>query len=185
MKRISLLSICLLFVLFITNAQISESIAQESPSNGWKSLVEHNYSIHYPDNWELDQSGHMGMSFILLSPLSSDQDLFRENINLMIQDLSGHNLDLDAYTALSEGQIKTMFVHGNLIESKRLKTETLDYHKVMYTGKQGIYNLKFVQYYWVVDDTAYILTFTCEESTFSEYLENGEKILNSFVLGLH
>ena len=67
-----------------------------------------------------------------------------------------------------------MITDGNIIESKRITTEPLNYQKVIYTGKQGIYNLKFEQYYWVVDDKAYILTLTCEESQFDNYQATGE-----------
>jgi hypothetical protein len=148
----------------------------------WKTLNQSNYSIQYPATWELNQSGQMGTSFILFSPLESEQDKFKENVNLLIQDLRGKNIDLNKYTEISEGQIKTMATNSNLIESKRLKTESGEYHKIIYSADQGIFHLKFEQYYWVTNDKAYVLTFTSEQNRFDSFKETGEKILNSFKL---
>jgi hypothetical protein len=66
----------------------------------------------------------MGRSFILFSPISSKQDQFKENDNLLIQDLRVHNLDLDKYVEISEGPIKTMIIDGKSIESKRTIAKT-------------------------------------------------------------
>ncbi len=162
---------------------------QSSPTNevietkaNWKSLNETDYSIKYPENWELNTSGMMGMSFILLSKQTSSQDNFRENVNLLVQDLTGQNINLDKYVKISEGQIKTMITNGNLIESKRQIVNELEFQKVIYTGDQGIYNLKFEQYYWIKKEKAYVLTLTCKIDQFDQYKETGEKILKSFIL---
>lgn len=178
MKTIKLIGILVLFTNLIACSQTAEN--KTKTLDGWKSITEDNYSIDYPDDWELNKSGQMGTSFILFSPLSSEQDQFKENVNLLIQDLTGHNLDLDKYVEISEGQIKTMITDGEIIESKMITAETLNYQKVIYTGKQGIYNLKFEQYYWVIGDKAFVLTLTCEENQFNNYQVTGEKILNSF-----
>jgi hypothetical protein len=82
MTRISLASIFVLFALLNIYAQTFESTLQEDLSIRWTTLTDQHYSIDYPDNWKLDQSGQMRMSFILYNPQSSDQEQFRENVNL-------------------------------------------------------------------------------------------------------
>ena len=136
-------------------------------SNEWDSLNEKDYSIQYPEKWDLNKSGQMGTSFILFSQLTSKNDKFKENVNLIIQDLTGHNIDLNKYVEISEGQIKTMITDGNIISSNRIKNKVTEFQKVIYTGKQGIFNLKFEQYYWVQHDKAYVLTLTCEVNEFN------------------
>lgn len=180
MKTIKLIGIIALAINMTACGQSTKDKAETLES--WKLLSDDNYTINYPDSWELNKSGQMGTSFILFSPLSSEQDQFKENVNLIIQDLSGHNLDLDKYVEISEGQIKTMITDGRILESKRMTTKTLNYQKVLYTGRQGVFNLKFEQYYWVVENNAYVLTLTCEESQFDNYQVTGEKILKSFEL---
>ncbi|WGK70012.1 hypothetical protein P0082_03900 [Candidatus Haliotispira prima] len=147
----------------------------------WKSFAQNNYSISYPGDWELNNSGLMGTSLILLSPISSGQDQFRENINLLVHDLTGFNFDLYEYAEASESQIKAVTTDARILESRIITaTEAPDYYKIIYTGKQGIHNLKFEQYIWVVEDKAYILTLSCEEHQFDYYQTTGEQILNSF-----
>jgi len=95
----------------------------------WNTIKKDSYSIDYPKDWELNESGQMGTSFILFSPFTSQKDQFIENVNLLVQDLTGYNLDLDGYVEISEGQIKTMITNGKIIESKRVTNQTLDYTK--------------------------------------------------------
>ena len=124
----------------------------------------------------------MGTSFIVLSALESKDDQFRENVNLLIQDLKGQDIDLEKYTAISEHQIKTMVTNASLIESKTIKKDNGEFHKIIYSGDQGIHHLKFEQYYFIRDNKAYVLTFTAELSKFTTFEKIGETILNSFKL---
>ncbi len=172
-----IISASLLVLLFCTNVK-----SQPNRETGWLNLKEKSYSLKYPNNWELDQSGQSNTSFILLSVLEVAEDLFRENINLIIQDLSGKNIDLAKYTEISEGQIKTMMLNSKIIESELVKTKSGEHYKIIYAGDQNNFHLKFEQYYWVQNNKAYILTFTSEESKFANYKEVAEKILNSFVI---
>ncbi|WP_369048193.1 hypothetical protein [Tenacibaculum sp. UWU-22] len=170
MNRLQLIVI----VFFIT------SFTAFGQTNIWNLLNEKDYSIQYPKKWQLNKSGIMGSRFILLSQLTSDTDKFKENVNLIIQDLTGYNIDLDKYVEISEGQIKTMIIDGNIISSNRIKNEKTEFQRVIYTGKQGAFNLKFEQYYWVQNNKAYVLTLTCEANQFNDFKDTGEKILNSF-----
>jgi len=168
-----------LFIFVVSTIGISSFSTQ---AQEWKTLKENNYEIQYPANWQLNQSGAMSTSFLFLSPLSSAEDQFQENVNLLIQDLSAHNLDLDAYSKLSTGQIETMMPGGKLISSERLKKNGQEFQKVVYLGTQGDFNLKFEQFYWVINNKAYVLTLTCEANQFDVYKQTGEKILTSFHL---
>lgn len=183
-----LLGFLAMIVVFAACGQSSQNeskteVKTETPEN-WKSLDESDYSIQYPDTFDLDKSGQMGMSFILLSRQNSQKDLFRENVNLLIQDLSGQNINLDKYVEISEGQIKTMITDGNLIESNRLTEKNMEFHRVIYTGKQEQYDLKWQQFYWVVNKKAYVLTLTCEVHQYDKYVSVGEEIMKSFVIKL-
>lgn len=162
-------------ILFLISALVASG-----QNNGWNSLNEKEYSIQYPEDWELNKSGQMGTSFMLFSQITSQTDQFKENVNLIIQDLAGHNVDLNKYVEISEGQIETIITDGEIISSNRIKNKASEFQKVIYTGKQGIFNLKFEQYYWVQNEKAYVLTLTCEEDEFNDFKEIGEKVLDSF-----
>ncbi len=122
------------------------------------------------------------MSFLLLSRQTSPQDLFRENINLIIQDLSGQGMSLDKYVDISENQIETMITEGNLIESKRLSDDNKAFQRMIYTGKQGQFTLKWQNLFWIEDEKAYVLTLTCEKNQYDKYVSIGESIMKTFMI---
>lgn len=182
MKKNELIGLMVLLISLVACNQTTQKNINTNIPRDWKVLNETDYLVQYPDSFEVNTSGRMGMNFILLSKKISQQDLFRENINLMIQDLSGLSIDLDKYVEISEGQIKTMITNGNIIESKRIKDDDSEFQKIVYTGVQGQFNLKFEQYYRILKGKAYILTLTCEMSQFDKYNTVGEKIMSSFKL---
>jgi len=184
MKKIQKLLVLILAINAIVcgQSQSGKSENQDSISAEWKLLIDDKFEIKYPSDWDVDKNGQMGTSFFLFSPLSDESDKFKENVNLLIQDLTGHNLTLDQFVELSNNQIKTMVTDGQIILSDRITDDEIEYQKIIYSGKQGIFDLKFEQFYWVLDDKAYVLTLTCENSQFNKYQKIGEEILNSFVI---
>ena len=134
------------------------------------------FTIDYPSTWEVNQSGQMGMTFALFSPIKFDGDQFRENVNLVIQDLSGHDMDLTDFVNLSENQIRTMMQDGEILKSEK----SGDYHLMVYSGTMGQYQLKFSQRYWLIDNKAYILTLTAEQAEFDNYKRMCNQIMDSF-----
>jgi len=182
MKHYTLYLLTLLLMSLISCNQRSEKKVATEIQNGWKQLSENGYSIQYPGNWELNKPKQLAPSFFLFSPLSSVQDKFKENVNLVIQDLANQELDLDKFVRISEEQIRTMITDGEIIESKRISLNGIDFHQVIFTGRQGLFKLKYDQYYIIKKEKVFILTLTCEATEFDKYKETGEKIMNSFSL---
>lgn len=139
------------------------------------------YSIEYPSTWELNTSIGNGAKFFLLSMLTSPNDQFRENINLMIEDLADKDISLNYYVESAVNQLSKFISRYKLIENKRMFKHDIEFQKVVYSGQQGVFKLIFEQYVWVFDDKAYVLTFTCEKSQIDSYKEIGESILDSFM----
>src|SRR5690606_22044601 len=115
----------------------------------WETLDEKEYSIQYPDTFELDVSGEMGASFIIRFKTISDDDSFEENINLVIQDLKGAKVDLDMFVEISEQQVRTVLTDGTIIESSRRSANQRTYHKLIYTGTYNNLDIKWLQYFWI------------------------------------
>ena len=149
-------------------------------NSNWRTFTQANYGIQYPPNWDLNQNPGLGTSFVLFSRFENASDVFRENISLVIQNLSGRNVDLDKFATASEEQVKTMVMNGVLLESKRVEDGQYPHHRILYTSDQNPYHLTTEQYYWVFNDQAYVLTLSCEQDKFSMYQQVGEQILNSF-----
>jgi hypothetical protein len=182
MKLIKLFGLYTIFIGLIACSQSTQKSVEEDVPTGWRTINESGYIIQYPDSFELNNSGQTGTDFILFSKQTSMKDLFRENVNLIIQDLGGQNIDLDRYVQISEEQIKTLISNANIIESIRIENDNSEFQKIIYSGDMGQYHLQFEQHYRVAKGKAYVLTLTCELIQFKNYREVGEKIMNSFML---
>ena len=206
MKKINIILFLLLLTSFTSFGQkihkdirnkagnLSNPLTQELhriDGDNWKILSKENYTIKHPPSWEVNTSGEDRTSFILFSPLVSKSEKFRTNINLIIQDLGGFDIDsrtiinLKEYTERSIVEIKNKNTSsgGKIISSDLINVNGISHQKVIYTGvsKEGL-RLQYEQYYWVEKNKAYVLTLTCQEYKFIDYQAIGEKIFDSFII---
>jgi hypothetical protein len=184
MKKYTVASLAFVLVILgctrpSTSPNTETSVPAINRPENWKYLDGPEYEISYPPNWSADQSGVSGTSFILFGR-NPNEGKFRENINLIIQDLKGLNFDLDRYAELSERQVRTLVNNLKFIESKRVKLNDDEFHLVVYEGDQGQFQLKWKQYCWVEKDRAFILTFTSTRETYDLFINSADSILNSF-----
>lgn len=171
--------VCLAFLFVILASCKSEE--EVIDTSNWKIHEAANYSIKYPPDWSLDVEGLMNTTFFISSPVSAD-DTFSENVNLLIQDLSRFPMSLDEYTELSINQVETMVPEGKLKKEERLKGAKYEYHSVLYSARFNNNPLMTAQYYWVIDNNAYILTFTTLAADYEAYRALGYGIMNSFTI---
>jgi len=151
-----------------------------SAQTKWKNIETDQYKISYPGDWSKTKNGYMNTELFIFSQADSDSDNFRENVNLIIQNLHGLNMTMDKFVEISEQQVKTMFTDAKIIVSERLKNNNIPYHRLVYQARQGKFQLKFVQYFFIFKQKAFILTFTSEKAQFDNYYPVAKKILNSF-----
>ncbi len=138
------------------------------------------YSITYPSELRLDESGRNGTEFFLFTEKTNAGDDFTESINLIIQDLKKMNIDLNKFVEITEGQVRDA---GKLISSERITTKgNQEYQKLVYELKMGDKVLKIFQYDFVKDEKAYVLTFSSKSSEFDNYSKEMIKIMNTFKL---
>jgi hypothetical protein len=180
MKHIFQTSVVLLLTLSACGQQ-NDSINSDTLEE-WHTYTDSDCEIQYPATWEENTTQKMGPRFILFSPIESDEDDFRENFNFLIQDLQGQAIDLDAYVSISENQVETLITNGEIITSERQTDENGESHKLIYYGKQGTYDLRFEQNFWIKNGEAFVLTFTSEKDAYEKYANVSKRIFNSFIL---
>ncbi len=167
-------------LLTFTFAFLHFAVVAQKAKSDLNTHSNESFSISYPIDWELKTDGATGVQFYVLSPLTSKEDLFRENVNVLTQDLKGQGIDLAQYASISEGQIPEMIPEGKIFESETKKSKAGTYHRIGFSGIQNDVLLTFLQYYFVKDEKAYVLTLTCEAGEYETYKGQGEKILASF-----
>ncbi len=168
--------------IIIFTLLVATFVVYGQKSKGWRTFETDEFSIQYPNNFELNTSGLIGTKFVLFSEQTSDKDLFRENVNLVSQNISGQNIDLDKFVEISKKQLEIMIPNGKLIESKRISNENKEFQRFIFSGTQGQSNLKWLQYFFIKNDKVYVLTLTCEINQYDKYVSVGEDIMKTFVI---
>lgn len=118
----------------------------------------------------------------MLSQPEDINDRFRENFNIVVQDLSSQPINLDEYIKLSLEQINQYITDVEIITSKKVMLANGEGYMLNYTGKQGQFNLEWLQFLTIKNNIAYVLSYTAEESNYDKYLEIINQMINSFRL---
>lgn len=142
------------------------------------------YKVLYPSNWEAKYNSSIVLFY---SPKDDINDQFRENVNVIIQDLSNHPLNISEYTDLTKKQIIDALGEGTILSIKDVKLADYKAKEIIYKmnkktldGKD--FNLQFKQVYFLQDNIAYLITYTAEITRFEQYLVFADKMINSFSL---
>ena len=139
------------------------------------------FSIQYPSNWSLDDVKGTQAIFVSKAPLTSDTDIFAENVNIITQNLKGMGVTLDQYVQFNESQL-TSIPNGKMFSSERETRDGRQYHTLIFRGTMNNLDLKIRQVYAIKDEIAYVVTFTTLEDEFDQLKKVGAEILSSFKL---
>lgn len=144
-----------------------------------KTLLEHeDYSISYEKEYLVNGSGTHGTEFyITLS--HDDSKKFTNNINLLIQELTKADIDLQKFVNITESQINSQ---GKLISSERITRKGTEYQSIIFEANFGEGDLRFLQYNFIQNDKAYILTYAATIGTFDKDLSKAKEVMDSFKL---
>ena len=148
-------------------------------SSNWLTYTDNvnHFKVNYPDNWA-KQNANGAIAF--LSPKESEKDMFQENVNLMLQDLSQHAMNLEQYTELTKKQITDNLGVSAILS---LENTVLGGHP----AKEFVYNmnyqsrsLKLKQYWFIKGDVAYLFSYTAEQSQYDRYEKIATEMIQSF-----
>ena len=152
--------------------------AQPAGFTPYSNLVE-NIELSYPSAWEMEE-GFMGSIVMVLSPLADDLDMFQENLNIVSEILPYEDIGIEEYKDASISQIESLISDYTLESAEKTTIDGLDAYKIAYTGSQGLYNLKWMQYLIVNGAKAYVITYTSEVEQYEKFLPVIEQIAASF-----
>lgn len=169
-----------LFLTFIVLS--SYCFSQVAPANQMIPFVKNNYSLQYPKSWRVDTSRNLGPELFVFAPLEDEKDKFSENVNVLVQDLTGHTIDLEKYKQITDKQVADLATDGKIFESSILKTGKGEFYRIIYTMTQGKFRIKITSLCFINNDKAYLVTFSSELDKYDKYKKVAEEILNSFSL---
>lgn len=171
-----MLNTLLAFIMIIG----SSSCSQENMNKHTDSK----YDIFFPESWTKQQKG---TATFFLSPKESEKDLFQENINIMVQDLSSQPMTLEEYTNLTKTQITQALGSSAIVSVKDFNFAGQQAKEMVYTMPKNPMqgrnlNLKLRQVWFIKGNNAYLLTYTAQNSEYDNYLETAKGIFDSFKL---
>jgi len=169
-----------LFLTFITLTNCCFS--QADTANQMISFAKDNYKFQYPKSWRLDTLTELGPELFVFSPLEDESDKFSENVNVLIQNLRGQNIDLEKYKQITDKQVTDLATDSKIFESSILKTDKGEFFRITYAMTQGKFRIKITSVCFISNDKAYLATFSSELDKYDNYKKAGEQILRSFSL---
>lgn len=136
------------------------------------------FSLDRPESWT-QQEGYMGTAVLFLSPLENKNDAFMENVNVVVEDFK-QPLTLKKYTALTVEQLKQYITDAAILSVNSMRAVHGPYSEIVYTGRQGQYELKWLCRIYLSGKRAYVVTYTAEFGQFNKYLTVANPVLSSF-----
>jgi len=142
----------------------------------YESIESDKYSISYPSSMNVDNTGVSGADFVLSTAKKSENDVFIENINLMIQKSED---DLMDFANRTKSEIEKV---GTIISSSVINNNEKSIYRIAFSLIQNGYQLKFIQHALIDNNVLYLLTYSSEASEFAEHSKEMEEIMLSFKL---
>jgi hypothetical protein len=140
------------------------------------------FRIQYPRDWS-EQAGAAGSVVAFVSQPSGQSGGFRDNVNVLVQDLADPSTSLQQYTDLSIRQAPDLIDGFKLVSSGPDVLAGRSAERVTYLGQSGNHDLKFEAIWLVERGRAYVITFTATRDTFDAVAPMAEAMIDSFRLG--
>lgn len=138
------------------------------------------YSIKYPADWFLEP-GADAKQFTVKAPADSGLvDNFVENLNMVINDVTGY--DAKQYAAFSKGYLPQKIKQFVVLEDKKGTFAGKDSWYMVFKGIQFGKKLQWKQYYIIKGNKAHILTFTCEATRYKQYIKTVDAMMAGYVV---
>lgn len=157
-------------------------MAQGSTKEDVQKYADKGFTITYPRHWKNDTSGKMGTACFIYAPADDSTDKFRENVNILIQDLKGMNIELEQYKEITEKQL-SVYYPDSKIEESEIRGEGVERsYTIRYSfSNQGL-DLNILTICFINNEKAFLATLTVERKRYEKYKKIGEDCLSSFRL---
>lgn len=139
------------------------------------------YSIEYPENWILDESGREGSSFVIYPNLETDK-VFVENINLVKQNLGQNDFTIEQLKSIIENQVSNMLDDSKIILTEIINEKGISYHKLLVKGHSG--GMNFISRIHTIpfENNLFTLTLVSQTEDYENIKTVSNQIMNSFTL---
>lgn len=143
------------------------------------------YRLQIPSGWESREVENvLGAKFFFPTDGSENSDNFNENLNVIVQNTGGMNLTEYSELSIQQFESGLFILDSRIISQKTTEIDGYPAYRVVYTNEgsdRAESELNFLAYWTVVDDKAYVITFTGDLGDFDKYVNDIEqKFVPSF-----
>lgn len=135
-------------------------------------------TIVAPEGWTL-VTDLMGADFFVLAPREGPNDIFRENVNLMLQSAEG--MTAEEYEELSIESVAELIENGRITSITSATLAGRDATRMDYEGRVNGVDLAFIGWWFLEDGIAYVFTYSAEPDKLE--VELAEAIAASLTIG--
>jgi hypothetical protein len=138
------------------------------------------FTIGYPGEWKLNDNTDNAVLQIT-SPLENDNDKFKQNINLQIEEVKS-GMTVDEYVNSNMDAVKGMIKNYREVSAMYFNRNGSRAYQITYKGKYGdmTYEMQIKQLFTIANGKAYILTYVSKEDERDAFETTANKIFNSF-----
>lgn len=133
--------------------------------------------IQYPETWS--QVGPAGGMVTFMSPLTDNDDNYRENVQIKVADHPS-SISLEELTRFNINDLNATVKEFKLIESKSITLDGHPAHTIVYSGVYNNINFQSLAAWTVLDNRAYNIWFYGKQVEYETYLPVIQKMLDSF-----
>jgi len=133
--------------------------------------------LMYPEDWVVREQV-LGMVAAFISPKTGETD-FQENLNVGVDVLPPEYPTLDSYVNASVKQISMIVTDYFLEDYSKTTLAANSAYRLVYTGRQGQFKLKWMQVYAARKGKVYVFTYTAEEKDYDNTLPTIQAMLSS------
>jgi hypothetical protein len=137
------------------------------------------FSIKYPETWVKQLNPNI---MVFLSPKEGVMDMFQENVNVILQDLSRQPMTIEQYTALTKKQVIDNFGEASILSLKDVTIAGQSAKELIYNMNYQGKNLKVKQSWLIKGSSSYLLTYTAEPEQYAKYDNLATEMIKSFKL---
>lgn len=168
------------FIILLMNIVLLNGCSQDVKE--YKNL-ENGYSFSYSTEWE--QQSVNGQIVFFLKQKKNAKSSFKNNINILIQDLSKNPMNLESYHRLTKDQIKQALSLNTVESESSISVSGFLAKEIIYSIPQDLakgryVDLKLKQVYFIKNNTAYLITYTALKGEFEEYLRSANMVFNTY-----
>ena len=167
---------------FLITFSLLNSSCKQAKHPDWKTLDKPEFSVQYPPNWIESETGAGGTTFILEPADSANNKMHLLGINLTVRPANAKDIDIKKLSSMMRDELSKKIPGINIIESEVKKGSGGDFYKLHFQADLMNFSLECEQYLWLKNNKSYVLTFRGIKSTFPQYQETEEDVLNSFKL---